>query len=260
MGYNMKTIILAGGFGTRLSEETQTRPKPMVEIGGRPILWHIMKIYAHHGFNDFVIGLGYKADFIKKYFIEYTRHSGNLTISIEKGNAKIIQREQEEWTIHLEETGLDTMTGGRVKQLKHWVENERFMVTYGDGVSSVDLHALVAYHEQKAKLATITAVRPPARYGGIVMENGIVKNFTEKPQTGEGWINGGFMIFEPEVMDMIKDSKTSLESEVLEDLAKRGQLAAYCHDGFWQCMDTLRDLKYLESLWIDGKAPWKLWS
>jgi glucose-1-phosphate cytidylyltransferase len=178
---------------------------------------------------------------------------------INNGDSKIIQREQEEWIIHLEETGLDTMTGGRVKSLKHWVENETFMLTYGDGVANINLNELIKYHQSNGKLATITAVRPPARYGGIVMQDGLVKNFTEKPQSGEGWINGGFMVFEPEVLDMISDSKTSLESELLENLAAQDQLVAYKHEGFWQCMDTLRDLKYLESLWIDGKAPWKLW-
>lgn len=256
----MKTIILAGGFGTRLSEETQSRPKPMVEIGGRPILWHIMKIYSHYGFNEFVIGLGYKADFIKQYFLEYAQHAGNLTISIKNGDSEIMQREQDEWTIHLEETGLDTMTGGRVKSLKKWVKNETFMLTYGDGVSNINVKELIKFHKEKGRLATITAVRPPARYGGIVMEDGIVKKFTEKPQAGEGWINGGFMVLEPEVLDRIQDSKTSLESEVLEKLAAENQLAAYCHDDFWQCMDTLRDLKYLENLWVEGKAPWKIWT
>ena len=256
----MKTLILAGGFGTRLSEETQIRPKPMVEIGGRPILWHIMKIYSHFGFKDFAVGLGYKADFIKKYFLEYSQHSGNLTISIKDGLSHVIQREQDEWTIHLEETGLDTLTGGRVKSLQKLVGNETCMLTYGDGVSDVDIPSLVNFHKKMGKLATITAVRPPARYGGILMNNGIIEKFTEKPQTGEGWINGGFMVIEPEVFDRIEGSKTSLESDVLESLARDGQLAAYCHEGFWQCMDTLRDLKYLESLWIDGKAPWKLWA
>lgn len=255
----MKTFILAGGFGTRLSEETKLRPKPMVEIGGRPILWHIMKIYSNYGFNDFVVGLGYKADYIKRYFIDYAQHSGNLTISIKNGVSEITQREQDEWTIRLEETGLNTMTGGRVKSLKPWVGNEPFMLTYGDGVSDIDIDRLLAFHREKGKLATITAVRPPARYGGLSMNDGIVENFTEKPITGEGWINGGFMVLEPKVIDFIKDSKTSLESDVLEQLAGMGELAAYCHDGFWQCMDNLRDLKYLESLWVDGKAPWKSW-
>jgi glucose-1-phosphate cytidylyltransferase len=255
----MKTIILAGGVGTRLSEETGIRPKPMVEIGGRPILWHIMKIYTYFGFSEFILALGYKADYIKKYFLDYVRYSGNITVSIKDGKSHIIQREQEEWTINLEDTGLDTMTGGRIKNLKHWVQDETFMVTYGDGVANLDINKLVSYHKKRGKLATITAVRPPARYGGLHINEGIVTNFTEKPQTGEGWINGGFIIFEPSVIDMIKNTKSSLESEVLEELSADGQLAAYCHDGFWQCMDTLRDLKYLEDLWTSGKAPWKLW-
>jgi glucose-1-phosphate cytidylyltransferase len=255
----MKTIILAGGFGTRLSEETEIRPKPMVEIGGRPILWHIMKIFAHHGFDDFVIALGYKADFIKKYFLDYASYSGNLTVQIRGGKSRVIQREQDEWTLHLEDTGMDTMTGGRVKKLADWVKDEPFMVTYGDGVGDVNIRALIDFHKKQGKLATITAVRPPARYGGLYMEKGLVTKFTEKPQTGEGWINGGFLVCEPQVLQMIRGTSSSLESELLEELAAQGQLAAYCHEGFWQCMDTLRDLKYLESLWTSGKAPWKVW-
>lgn len=255
----MKTIILAGGFGTRISEETETRPKPMVEIGGRPILWHIMKIYAHYGFNDFVLALGYKADYVKKYFLEYASYSGNLTVEIREGQSRIVQREQDEWTIHLEDTGLETMTGGRVKKLASWVKNEPFMLTYGDGVSNVNIKALIQAHKKQGKLATITAVRPPARYGGLFMEDGLVTRFTEKPQAGEGWINGGFMVCEPQILDMIGGTSSSLEAELLETLASQGQLAAYCHDEFWQCMDTLRDLKYLENLWTSGSAPWKVW-
>ena len=255
----MKTIILAGGFGTRLSEETGTRPKPMVEIGGRPILWHIMKIYAHYGFDDFVLALGYKADFVKKYFLEYTKYSGNITIQVTGNKTRVLQSEQDEWTIHLEDTGLDTMTGGRVKKLADWVKDEPFMLTYGDGVSDVDIKKLIAFHKKSGKLATISAVRPPARYGGLFMEKGCVTNFTEKPQAGEGWINGGFMVCEPEVLGMINGNSSSLESELLEDLAAKGELAGYCHDGFWQCMDTQRDLKYLEGLWTAGNAPWKVW-
>ncbi len=255
----MKVVILAGGFGTRLSEETDVRPKPMVEIGGRPILWHIMKIYTHYGFSDFTIALGYKADFIKKYFLEYVNYSGNLTLQIKEGECKILQREQEEWVIHLEDTGLSTGTGGRIKKLAHLINDEPFMVTYGDGVSDINIEKLLDYHKKRGKLVTITAVRPPARYGGLYMENGLVTSFTEKPQTGEGWINGGFMVCEPKVLDMIKGIESSLESELLETLASQGELAAYCHDGFWQCMDTLRDLKYLENLWTSGKAPWKIW-
>lgn len=255
----MKTIILAGGFGTRISEETEIRPKPMVEIGGRPILWHIMKIYAHYGFNNFVLALGYKADYIKKYFLEYVNYSGNLTVQIRNGESRILQREQDEWTIHLEDTGLDTLTGGRIKKLEAWVKNEPFMITYGDGVANVNIKALVEFHKKQRKLATITAVRPPARFGGLYMENGLVQKFTEKPQAGEGWINGGFMVCEPQILDMIKNSKSSLEGELLEELAQQGQLAAYCHDDFWQCMDTMRDLRYLEGLWALGNAPWKIW-
>lgn len=255
----MKTIILAGGFGTRLSEETEIRPKPMVEVGGRPILWHIMKIFAYYGFDDFVIALGYKADFIKKYFLEYVNYSGNLTVQIRDGRSRILQREQDEWTIHLEDTGLETMTGGRIKKLAEWVKDEPFIVTYGDGVGDVEIYALIDFHKKQGKLATVTAVRPPARYGGLYMENGLVTKFTEKPQTGEGWINGGFLVCEPQILQMIKGATSSLESELLEELAAQGQLSAYCHEGFWQCMDTLRDLKYLESLWTAGKAPWKVW-
>lgn len=256
----MKTIILAGGFGTRLSEETETRPKPMVEIGGRPILWHIMKLYTYFGFNDFVLALGYKADYIKKYFLDYARYSGNITVNIKNGQTNILQREQDEWIIHMEETGLDTLTGGRIKSLTEWVKNETFMVTYGDGVSDININQLVDYHKRTGKLATVSAVRPPARFGGLSIDNGIITNFTEKPQAGEGWINGGFMIFEPEVLNMIEGTQSSLEAELLETLSGMGELAAYCHEGFWQCMDTLRDLRYLESLWTSSKAPWKLWN
>ncbi len=255
----MKTIILAGGFGTRLCEETSVKPKPMVEIGGLPILWHIMKIYSYYGFNDFILALGYKADYIKKYFLDYTKYSGNITVIIKNNSSHIVQRKQDEWTIHLEETGTDTMTGGRVKSLAHWVQDQTFMLTYGDGVSNVNISKLLNFHKKMGKLATITAVRPPARYGGLILGDGIVKKFTEKPQMGEGWINGGFMVFEPEVLKMIKGSKSSLESELLEELAAMGQLAGYQHNGFWQCMDTLRDLKYLETLWTSGEAPWRIW-
>ena len=255
----MKTIILAGGFGTRLSEETESRPKPMVEIGGRPILWHIMKTYAHHGFDEFVLALGYKADFVKKYFLEYATYSGNLTVQIRNGESKILQREQDEWTIHLEDTGLDTMTGGRIKKLADWIGNEPFLLTYGDGVSNVDIKKVIEFHKKQKKLATITAVRPPARYGGLFMEGDLVKNFTEKPQAGEGWINGGFMVCEPQIFSMIQGTKSSLEAELLEELSRQGELAAYRHEGFWQCMDTQRDLKYLEELWSTGEAPWKVW-
>ncbi len=256
----MKVIILAGGFGTRISEETAKKPKPMVEIGGRPILWHIMKHYSTYGFHEFVIALGYKADYVKKYFMRYAECAGNLTVEIKNGRGAVTQREQEEWVLHLEDTGFDTMTGGRVKKVGNWVGNEPFMVTYGDGLSNVDVKKLLEFHKSAGKLATITAVRPPARFGGLILNsNGMVENFSEKPQAGEGWINGGFMVFEPQVLDIISGNDSSLESELLEYLSKEKQLAAYCHDGFWQCMDTLRDLKYLEGLWNSGGAPWKSW-
>lgn len=256
----MKTIILAGGLGTRLSEETSNKPKPMVELGGRPILWHIMKIYAHYGFREFVIALGYKADIIKKYFIDYAEFSGNLTVEIKNCRSRVIQREQEEWIIHLEDTGLDTFTGGRIKKLTNWVQNESFMITYGDGVSDVPIDKLIAFHKSHGKLATLTAVRPPARFGGLfINDQKMITSFTEKPQVGEGWINGGFLVLEPKVLSMIRGNTSSLESEILEALAAENQLAAFCHDGFWQCMDTLRDLKYLEGLWNSGNVPWKVW-
>ena len=257
----MKTVILAGGFGTRLSEQTENKPKPMVEIGSRPILWHIMKHYAQHGYNEFLLALGYKADVIKKYFIEYAELHGNLTVEIKSGRGRVIKRELEEWTIHMEDTGLDTFTGGRVKRLSKWINDETFMVTYGDGVSNVPIDELVRFHKSHGKLATVTAVRPPARFGGLVInKDSMVSKFSEKPQAGEGWINGGFLVFQPEVLDMIKGTSSSLEGELLEELSQKGQLAAFCHDEFWQCMDTVRDLKYLESLWNTGNAPWKTWA
>lgn len=257
----MKTVILAGGFGTRLTEETANKPKPMVEVGGRPILWHIMKSYAQYGYKEFVIAMGYKADIIKKYFVEYADLTGNLTVEISHGTSRITQREQDEWVIHLEDTGIHSNTGGRIKQLSKWLQDDTFMVTYGDGVSNVPIKELVNFHKKHGKLATLTAVRPPARFGGLfINEQNVVTKFTEKPQAGEGWINGGFLVFEPQVLELIKDNTSSLEADVLEYLAKENQLAAYCHDGFWQCMDTLRDLKYLEGLWSAGHAPWKVWS
>ena len=257
----MRVFILAGGLGTRLSEETSQKPKPMVEIGGRPILWHIMKHYAFYGFNEFVIAMGYKADVIKRYFVDYVELNGNLTVKIHNGESSIVKREQDEWVIHLEDTGLHSNTGGRVKQLAKWANNEVFMLTYGDGVANVPLDKLLAFHKQHKKLATLTAVRPPARFGGLnIADNNQVTQFSEKPQTGEGWINGGYLILEPQVIDYISNNNSSLESEALESLARDNQLVAYRHDGFWQCMDTLRELNYLEKLWSTGNAPWKLWA
>ena len=256
----MKAVILAGGLGTRLSEETSLRPKPMIEIGDNPILWHILKIYSFYGFNDFLIALGYKGDLVKKFFLEYIDYSGDITISIKKKEKKVIREDFENWNLSLVETGIDTSTGGRVKNLFKYINNETFMCTYGDGVSNVNIKELLKFHKEHGKLATITAVRPPARFGGIILDNEkLVKKFIEKPSAGEGWINGGFMVFEPEVLGLIKKPDSSLESDVLEELSKQKQLAAYVHNGFWQCMDTKRDKDYLERVWTSGKASWKLW-
>lgn len=258
---SVKTLILAGGFGSRLSEETDSKPKPMIEIGGKPILWHILKIYSYYGFNDFLIALGYKGDLVKKYFLEYIDYSGDITISIKKKEKKVLREDFEKWNLTLVETGIDTNTGGRVKNLQNYIDNKTFMCTYGDGVSNINIKELLKFHKEKKKLASITAVRPPARFGGIVLDNNnkMVKNFVEKPSVGEGWINGGFMVFEPEVLNLIKKQDSSLESDLLEELSKEKQLAAYLHDGFWQCMDTKRDKDFLENVWTSGKAPWKLW-
>lgn len=256
----MKVVILAGGFGSRLAEETEIKPKPMVEIGGRPILWHIMKHYAHHGFRDFYIALGYKGEVIKRYFMDYYTLTGNMMINLSKGEVEVQNKECEGWTVHLIDTGLNTYTGGRVKRLEQWLKNETFMVTYGDGVSDINLHSLLGFHRSHGRLATVTAVRPPARFGGLIFDGDLVAEFTEKPQIGEGWINGGFLVFEPGVFTYLKGDETSLEGDLLEQLATEGQLAAYRHDSFWQCMDHLRDVRLLESLWQSGKPPWKVWT
>jgi glucose-1-phosphate cytidylyltransferase len=254
----MKVVILAGGRGSRLSEETDLRPKPMVEIGGKPILWHIMKHYAHYGFEEFFIALGYKGELIKRYFLDYYPLTGSMMIDLSNGRITGYERASEKWSVHLMDSGLDTNTGGRIKRLERWLRDETFAMTYGDGVSNVDLHALLSYHKASGRLATITAVRPPARFGGLVLEGDLVLQFTEKSQVAEGWINGGFMIFEPGVFRYISGDSTSLEGDVLERLAAEGQLAAYKHEGFWQSMDTLRDVRMLESLWQSNKAPWKV--
>ncbi|MCQ3936019.1 MAG: glucose-1-phosphate cytidylyltransferase [Chloroflexi bacterium] len=256
----MKVVILAGGFGTRLSEETEVRPKPMVEIGGRPILWHIMKIYAAHGFKEFILALGYKGEFIKNYFINYRQLQRNLTVCLKDGSVEVHDGESEDWTIHLVDTGPKTETGGRIKRLASLIGNERFMMTYGDGVSNVDISGLVRFHEEQGKLATVTAVRPPARFGGMVLANNHVVEFKEKPQIGEGWINGGFFVLEPQVLSYISGDATDFERESVEMLVAENQLAAFRHQGFWQCMDTLRDVRYLQGMWQSGEAPWKVWS
>ncbi len=243
-GSSMRTVILAGGLGTRLAEETESRPKPMVEIGNRPILWHIMQHYARYWVTEFVVALGYKSETVKRYFQDYSRLSGSMSINLSRGEVARHDPPGDNWVVHLIETGLNTQTGGRLRRVADWVRGETFMLTYGDGVSDVDLQALLRFHRSHGRLATVTAVRPPARFGGLEFNGDYVQAFTEKPQTGEGWINGGFFVFEPAV-------------HVLTRLVGLGQLAAYRHDKFWQCMDTLRDKRYLESLWHEGRAPWR---
>jgi len=255
----MKTVILAGGLGTRLAEETGVKPKPMVEIGGRPVLWHVMKHYSAYGFNEFCIALGYKGEMIKRYFLDYYPLYGDLSLDLSSGSVAADNNECEPWLVHLVDTGTDSMTGGRVLRLKDAIGNQAFMLTYGDGVANVDLPRLLEFHKSHGKIATVTAVRPPSRFGGLVLQGDAVAQFTEKPQIGEGWINGGFMVFEPEVFDYIDDDSTVLERDVLERLAREGQLTAYRHDGFWQCMDTIRDVQLLQSLWEEGAAAWKTW-
>ena len=256
----MKVAILAGGLGTRLAEETEVRPKPMVEIGGYPILWHIMKIYAAHGFKDFSLALGYKGEVIKRYFFDYYNLCGNMTVNLADGKAEISDSEPtEDWLVNLVDTGKDSMTGGRIKRLAPYLKDETFMVTYGDGVADVNIKELVAFHRSHGKLATVTAVHPPARFGELLIGEDSSTEFTEKPQTHEGWINGGFLVFEPPVLDYLTGDSCNMENDALEQLAKEKQLMAYRHDGFWQCMDTLRDKKYLENLWENGNPPWKVW-
>lgn len=255
----MKVVILAGGLGTRLAEETEVRPKPMVDIGRHPILWHIMKHYAHYGFKEFFIALGFKGEVIKHYFLDYSSVNGSLTIDLLNGNVQRHDRECEDWIVHLMDTGLATNTGGRVKRLEPWLRDSTFMVTYGDGVSDINVPELLNFHRSCGRIATLTAVRPPARFGGVIFDGNLVANFTEKPQIGEGWINGGFLVFEPTIFDYLEGEYSSLESDALEHLAADRELAAYRHDRFWQCMDTLRDKRLLESLWQEGRAPWKVW-
>ena len=260
METQMKVAILAGGLGTRLSEETAVKPKPMVEIGGRPILWHIMNIYAAYGFKEFVIALGYRGDLIKDYFVNYHFRARNLTVQLRNGDISVHAGDSEDWIVHLLDTGMDTNTGGRVKRLAEFIGNEPFMLTYGDGVSNINIPKLIEFHRAQKKLATLTAVRPPARFGQMILEDGKVTQFQEKPQIGEGWINGGFFVLQPEVVNYIEGDHTGWEFESLEKIAAIGQLAAYPHEGFWQSMDTLRDVNLLEKLWREGNAPWKLWN
>lgn len=256
----MKAVILAGGLGTRLSEETSTRPKPMVEIGGKPILWHIMKIYSSHGINDFVVCLGYKGYVIKEYFANYFLHTSDVTIDVGRNELKVHRNAAEPWRITLVETGEDTMIGGRIKRILPYVaEDEAFCVTYGDGVGDVNIQEVIALHKREGRLATVTATQPPGRFGALRYEGNRVTGFQEKPQGDGGWINGGFFVLSPKVGNYIEGDATVWEKEPMEALASEGQLSVHFHHGFWQPMDTLRDKKHLEELWAAGKAPWKTW-
>ena len=255
----MKCVILAGGLGTRLAEETGLRPKPMVEIGGRPILWHIMKMYSAHGVHDFVICLGYKGYLIKEYFQNYFLHMSDVTFDMSTNQMLVHQKKVEPWRVTLVDTGDETMTGGRLKRVAQHVNGGEFCMTYGDGVGSIDISRLLAFHRQHGKLATLTATQPPGRFGALAMQGHNVIAFQEKPQGDNGWINGGFFVLSPKVLDYIEDDRTIWEREPMERLAKERQLVAYEHDGFWQPMDTLRDKNLLEAHWQSGKAPWKVW-
>lgn len=253
---SVKVVILAGGLGTRLAEETTVRPKPMVEIGGRPILTHIMRWYSHFGYNEFIIALGYKGELIKQYFLNFYALNSDITVELQSGNVTVHDGHRENWIVHLVDTGAETMTGGRVRRLRKWLTDETFMLTYGDGLADVDLAALVAFHHQHGRLATVTAVRPPARFGELAFEGDRVTRFTEKPQTGEGWINGGFFVLNRTVLDYIPGDQTMWEVEPMRRLAEQGDLMAYRHPGFWQPMDTLREKQQLQDLWQSGRAPW----
>lgn len=255
----MKVIILAGGRGTRLAEETSARPKPMVEIGGRPILWHLMSFYASFGQKEFLVACGYKGDIIKEYFKNIAVHESDFFVNLRDGSLRVIQGSRLDWEVGLIDTGLDTMTGGRLRRLRSLVNNETCMATYGDGLSDVDVQALLDFHRAHGKLATVTAVRPPARFGGLRLADDVVEEFTEKPRAESGWINGGFFVFEPGVFDYLEGDETILERDPLERLARDKQLMAYRHDGFFQPMDTVRERDLLESLWASGRAPWKRW-
>ena len=253
----MKVIILAGGFGTRLSEYTETIPKPMVEIGGKPILWHIMKSYSNHGYNEFVILLGYKGYVIKEFFSNYFLHQSDVTIDLTDNSMKVHQNKSEPWKVTLLETGLNTFTGGRIKRAKDYIGDNDFLLTYGDGVSDINISDLIKFHKSHGKMVTVTAVHPGARFGELEMKGEQVTSFQEKPQTGQGWINGGYFVIEPEFFDLIQDDKTILERGPLERVAQSGELMAFQHQGFWHCMDTKRDLDNLEEFWNSGKSPWK---
>lgn len=257
----MKVVILAGGFGTRISEESHLKPKPMIEIGEKPILWHIMKCYSHYGFNEFIICLGYKAYIIKEFFADYYLHSSDITFDFCNENSMTIHNNfAEPWRVTLIDTGLNTMTGGRIKRVRDYIGNETFMLTYGDGLSDVNYNKLVEFHLNHGKMATLTAIQPGGRFGLLELgRDDIVNRFAEKTKEDGGWINGGFMVLNPEIFDLIEDDTTVFEKQPLEVLAKAGQLRAYKHDGFWLCMDTQRDKQLLENMWAKGDAPWKIW-
>jgi glucose-1-phosphate cytidylyltransferase len=255
----MKAVILAGGLGTRISEETSVRPKPMIEIGGKPILWHIMKLYSAHNIHNFVICLGYKGYVIKEYFANYFLHMSDVTLDITNNKIEIHQNNAEPWLITLVETGERTMTGGRIKRIANHIGNEDFCLTYGDGVSDVNISELISFHKRQKTLATLTAIQPPGRFGSLLIDSDRITGFKEKPQGDGGWINGGFFVLSPKVIDYIEGDDTIWEKQPLERLAEEGQLASFTHDGFWHPMDTLRDKTYLEELWESGKAPWKTW-
>lgn len=256
----MKVVILAGGMGTRLAEETVARPKPLVELGGRPILWHIMKIYSAHGLNDFIICLGYKGYMIKEYFANYFLHMSDVTFDISNNKMEVHQHQAEPWRVSLIHTGDQTQTGGRLRRVREYLDGEDLCFTYGDGVGNVDITAARAFHQQHGRLATVTAVRPPGRFGAMAMDGDTVTHFEEKPHGDGGWINGGFFILKPAVLDYIEGDQTYWERRPLERLAAEQQLRAYRHQGFWHPMDTVRDRTYLEDLWNSGQAPWKVWS
>ncbi len=257
----MKVVVLAGGYGTRISEESHLKPKPMIEIGERPILWHIMKIYSSYGFNDFVICLGYKGYCIKEYFAHYFLHESDITFDFRNQNERMVHNHSAEpWQVTLVSTGLETMTGGRVKRVKDYIGNEPFMLTYGDGVADVNIKQLLTYHQAHGKLATVTSIQPAGRFGALDLDDdNLIHGFQEKPKGDGAWINGGFFVMQPEVLDYIDGDATILEREPLEGLAQAGQLVAHKHTGFWQPMDTLRDKNLLDDLWKSGKAPWKVW-
>ena len=255
----MKAVILAGGLGTRISEETSLRPKPMIEIGGKPILWHVMKIYSHYGIHDFIICLGYKGYMIKEYFANYFLHMSDVTFDMANNSIKIHQNSAEPWKVTLVDTGEATMTGGRIKRVGPYLDHEAFCLTYGDGVGNVDIGKLIDFHRSHKNLATLTAVQPPGRFGVLEMKDSRVLRFLEKPHGDGGWINGGFFVLDPKVLDLIAGDETIWEREPLTALSQQGSLHAYFHDGFWQPMDTLRDKNHLEELWASGKAPWKVW-